>query len=245
MLLASRIDTTRAVHALAERLETRPRVLVNASAVGFYGDRPDAAELDETAPPQPGQFQSDLCAAWENEAKTLRPLGVRVVKLRFGAILGREGGMYPPLALIARLGVGTILGSGRQAMPWVHLDDVVAVLRLAIAQDSLEGAVNVVAPGLVSQAAFARSVAGSRAICPRVPAALIAALGGEAATLLLGGQAATPRRLLAAGFRFTHPTLAGAVAALSASPAIELRTSPQVASATTGSSLRRPQRMPG
>ncbi len=245
VLLASRIDVTRAIHALAERLETRPRVLVNASAVGFYGDRPDAAELDETAPPQPGQFQSDLCAAWESEAKTLRSLGVRVVKLRFGAVLGCSGGMYPPLALAARFGVGAILGSGRQAMPWVHLDDAVAALRLAIAQESLEGAVNVVAPGLVSQAAFARSVSGSRAICPRVPAGLIAALGGEAATLLLGGQASTPRRLLAAGFRFAHPTVASAVAALSASPAAAPRTSPQAGSAAAGPSLRRPQRMLG
>jgi uncharacterized protein (TIGR01777 family) len=228
VLLASRINTTRAIHALAERLETQPRVLVNASAVGFYGDRPDAAELDETAPPQPGQFQSDLCAAWEIEAKTLRLLSVRVVKLRFGAVLGCSGGMYPPLALVARLGVGAIFGTGKQAMPWVHLDDAVAALRLAIAQDSLEGAVNVVAPGLASQAMFARSVAGSHAFCPRVPTALITALSGEAATLLLGEQAATPRRLLAAGFRFAHPTLAGAVAALSALPVAHLERRPTV-----------------
>ena len=218
VLLASRIDTTRALHTLAKRLETRPRVLVNASAVGFYGDRSDGAELDETAPPQPWQFQSDLCAAWESEAKTLRALGVRVVRMRFGGVLGREGGLYPALALAARFGVGAILGTGRQAMPWVHLDDAVAALRLAIAQDSLEGAVNIVAPELLSQAAFARSVAGPRAICLRLPISMIAAVGGEAATLLLGGQPATPRRLLAAGFRFAHPTLASALAALTALP---------------------------
>lgn len=245
MLLASRIETTRAVRALAERLASRPRVLVNASAIGFYGDRPDAAELDETAPPQPGQFQSDLCAAWESEAKALRSLGVRVVKMRFGAVLGRAGGMYPPLALAARLGVGAIFGTGRQAMAWVHLDDAVAALRLAITQDSLEGAVNVVAPGLVSQAEFARSVAGRRALCPRIPAAVITAVGGEAATLLLGGQAATPRRLLAAGFRFAYPTLDSALVALIAAPADAPRTSRRAGSAAAGSILQRPQRTPG
>ena len=245
VLLASRIDTTRALHTLAARLETRPRVLVNASAVGFYGDRPDGAELDETAPPQPGQFQSDLCAAWEREAKTLRALGVRVVTMRFGGVLGRDGGLYPALAFAARFGVGAILGTGRQAMPWVHLDDAVAALRLAIAQDTLEGAVNIVAPGLVSQAAFARSVAGSRAICPRLPAAMIAAVGGEAATLVLGGQPATPRRLLAAGFRFAHPTLASALAALTASPAASPRTSFRDGPAATGSILQPPQRTLG
>ncbi|MGI4799805.1 MAG: TIGR01777 family oxidoreductase [Janthinobacterium lividum] len=245
VLLASRIETTRALHTLAERLETRPRVLVSASAVGFYGDRPDGAELDETAPPQPGQFQSDLCATWEGQAKTLRRLGMRVVTMRFGGVLGREGGLYPALALAARFRMGAIFGTGQQAMPWVHLDDAVAALRLAMAQDSLEGAVNVVAPELVSQAVFARSIAGPRAFCPRLPAALIAAVGGEAATLLLGGQAAPPRRLLAAGFRFAHPTLASAVAALSAPPATAPRTSPRAGSAAAGSNLQRPQRMLG
>ena len=219
VLLASRIDTTRALRALAERLATRPRVLVSASAVGFYGDRPDGAELDETAPPQPAQFQSRLCAAWECEARLAGKLGVRVVRMRFGGVLGREGGLFPPLALAARFGVGAILGHGRQAMPWVHIDDAVAALRLAIGQDSLEGAVNVVAPGAVSQAAFARAVAGSRSICPRIAGAAIAAIGGEAATLLLGGQAATPRQLLAAGFRFGHPTLGSALAQLQGRPA--------------------------
>ncbi len=245
VLLASRIDTTRALHTLAERLETRPRVLVNASAVGFYGDRPDGVEVDETAPPQPGQFQSDLCAAWENEAKTLRSLGLRVVKMRFGGVLGREGGMYRPLAVAARFGMGAILGTGRQAMPWVHLDDAVAALRLALAQNSLEGAVNVVAPGLVSQAAFARAVTGPRAICPRIPAAVITAAGGEAATLLLGGQSAAPRRLLAAGFRFAYPTLESALVALSAAPAVAPRTLRQPDPARTGSILQRPQRTLG
>ncbi len=214
VLLASRVGTTRAVRALCERLEERPRVLVSASAVGFYGDRPDGGEVDETAPPRPGQFQSDLCAAWEREARTLRPLGLRVVRVRFGGVLGRGGGLYGPLALAARLGLGARLGGGLQPMPWIHLDDAVAVLRRAIEDESLEGAVNAVAPGLVSQAAFARAVAGGRAVCLRVPAPVLEAVAGEASTLLLGGQAATPRRLLAVGFRFRHPTLPEAVADL-------------------------------
>ena len=216
VLLASRVDTTQAIFALVARLEIRPDVLVSASAVGFYGDRPDGAEVDETAPPHRGEFQSDLCVAWEAEAKTVRSLGLRVVKMRFGGVLGREGGLYRPLALAARFGVGAILGTGRQAMPWVHLDDAVAAIRLAIAQDSLDGAVNVVAPQCLSQAAFARSIAGNRGICPSIPAAILATVGGEASTILLGGQAATPRRLLAAGFRFAHPTLASALASLQA-----------------------------
>ncbi len=219
LLLSSRIDTTRAVRALAERLAVRPRVLVQASAVGFYGDRPDGGEVDETAPAQAGQFQSDLCAAWEREAKALGQVGVRVVSMRFGGVLGRDGGLFRPLALASRFGLGGILGTGRQAMPWVHLDDAVAALRCAMEKEVYCGAVNVVAPGLVSQAAFARAVAGPRGLCLRVPGFAVAAVAGEAATLLLGGQAATPRRLLALGFRFRHAAIGSAVADLCAGPA--------------------------
>ncbi len=214
VLLASRIDTTRHLRHLVERLDQAPAVLVNASAVGFYGVRDPDAELDETAPAQPGTFQSDLCAAWEAEAKAV--LGVRVVRLRFGAVVGRDGGLYPPLAMASRLGLGAILGSGRQMMPWVHLDDAVAAIRWAVDQPRVEGAINVVDQDLVSQAEFARSVARANGsvVRLRIPATLIRALAGEAATILLDGQAATPRRLLAAGFRFRHRTLAGALADL-------------------------------
>lgn len=213
VLLASRVDATRAIRALAERLDRPPAVLVNASAVGFYGARDAGVELDETAPPQPGTFQSDLCAAWEAEAKAMRDLGVRVVRARFGGVIGQSGGLYPPLAAATRLGLGAILGSGRQPMPWVHLDDAVAAIRFAIDRTSLEGAVNVVAPGLVPQAAFARSLGSfcRTAVRLRVPGRVIRMAGGEAATLLLDGQAATPRRLLAEGYRFKHPSLDSAL----------------------------------
>ena len=213
MLLASRVDATRGIRTLAERLERIPAVLVNASAVGFYGVRDASVELDETAPPQPDTFQSDLCAAWEAEAKTMQALGVRVVRARFGVVIGRSGGVYPPLAAATRLGLGAILGSGRQPMPWVHLDDAVAAIRFAIDRTSLEGAVNVVAPGLVSQTAFARflgSLCGTT-VRLRVPGRVIRVAGGEAATLLLDGQAATPRRLLSEGYRFKYSSLDSAL----------------------------------
>ncbi len=214
VLVGSRVDTTRALRELVERLDARPDVLVSASAVGFYGNRPDGGEADETAPPQPGQFQSDLCAAWEREARSFRPLGLRVVRVRFGGVLGRDGGLFKPIALAARLGLVAILGRGTQPMPWIHLDDAVAVLRRAMADESLDGAVNAVAPGLVSQGEFARAVAAGQAVCLPVPDAVLRAVGGEAAVLLLGGQVATPRRLLAAGFRFRHPTIQAAMAEL-------------------------------
>ena len=213
ILLASRIDATQGIRTLAARLDRIPAVLVNASAVGFYGVRDAGVELDETAPPQPGTFQSDLCTAWEAEAKAMQALGMRIVRARFGVVIGRSGGIYPPLAAATRLGLGAILGSGRQPMPWVHLDDAVAAIRFAVDRTSFEGAVNVVAPGFVSQAAFAWSLGSfcGTTVRLRVPGRVIRMAGGEAATLLLDGQAATPRRLLAEGYRFKHSSLGSAL----------------------------------
>ena len=220
VLLSSRVDVTRALHRLVSRLDQRPAVLVSASAVGFYGARNGGEEIDETAPPRPGAFQSDLCAAWEAEANMIRDPATRVVRLRFAAVLGRSGGLFPALSLASRWGLGVLLGRGSQPMPWVHLDDAVAAIRCALQVPCLFGAVNVVAPDGTDQAGFARAVAAARRAKVRLtlPAALIRAVGGEASTILLDGQAATPRQLLSVGFRFRHPTLAGALADLNDRP---------------------------
>ena len=217
-LLASRVGVTAAVVDLMRRLEQPPRVLVSASAVGFYGASPDAAfdPLDESSPPRPGQFQSDLCAAIEHEARRAEALGVRVVRLRLGVVLGRGDGAYPMLALSSRFGLGAVLGSGRQPAPWIHLDDAVALIRFALADASLAGPVNAVAPGTRSQADFARAMAASfgRRVWMRLPGAPLRWALGEMAELLLEGQNVLPKAALAAGFQFRHPTLDGAFASL-------------------------------
>lgn len=217
-LLASRVGVTAAVVDLMRRLQQPSRVLVSASAVGFYGASPNAsfAPRDESAGPRPGEFQSDLCAAIEHEARRAEGLGVRVVRMRFGVVLGRGDGAYPMLAFSARLGLGAVLGSGRQAAPWVHLDDAVGLIRFAMAQGSLHGPVNAVAPDAQPQAAFAKALAASfgRRVWMRVPDAPMRVLLGEMSTLLLDGQNATPTAALAAGYRFTHPELEGALRAL-------------------------------
>ena len=218
LLLASRVDVTAGIVELMRRLEQRPRVLVSASAVGFYGASPGASfeALDEQSPPRPGQFQSDLCVAIEHEARRAEALGVRVVRMRFGVVLGRGDGAYPMLALSSRFGLGAVLGSGRQPAPWIHLDDAVALIRHAIAEPALSGAVNAVAPETLSQAEFARAMAASfgRRVRLRMPGAPMRWLLGEMSELLLEGQNAVPGAALAAGFRFRHPTLTGAFAAL-------------------------------
>jgi len=217
-LLASRVDVTAALLGLMRRLQQAPRVMVSASAVGFYGASPEGAfeALDEAAAPCPGEFQSDLCAAIEHEARRAEALGVRVVRMRFGVVLGRGDGAYPMLALAARFGLGAVLGSGRQAAPWIHLDDAVGMIRFALDRNDVDGAVNAVAPETLPQAAFASAMAASfgRRVRLRMPAAPMRALAGEMSTLLLDGQNAVPRAAVAAGYRFRFTNVRAALADL-------------------------------
>lgn len=217
-LLASRVDTTVTVVSLLRRLHKAPRVLVSASAVGFYGASPNASmePLDETALPRPGEFQSDLCAAIEHEARRAEALGVRVVRMRFGVVLGHGGGAYPMQALSARLGLGAVLGHGRQPAPWVHLADAVGLVRFAMARKTQQGPVNAVAPEAVTQATFARALAASlgRRAWLRMPGLPLRAVLGEMSTLLLDGQNAVPSAALGHGYPFVHSQLRGALAVL-------------------------------
>jgi len=213
VLLGSRVGTTQAVVALMRRLEQKPRVLVSASAVGFYGAVNSDVPCTEASPPRPGEFQSDLCAAIEHEARRAEALGVRVVRLRLGVVLGREDGAYPMQALAARLGLGAVLGSGRQRAPWVHLQDAVGLIRYTLDTDALSGAVNAVAPQTPTQAEFARTLAASfgRRVWLRMPAWPLRRLAGEMSTLLLDGQNVQPTAALAAGYEFRFPTLQAAL----------------------------------
>lgn len=216
-LLARHVDTTVAVVSLMRRLQKAPRVLVSASAVGFYGASPNASmePLDETALPRPGEFQSDLCAAIEHEARRAEALGVRVVRMRFGVVLGHGGGAYPMQALAARLGLGAVLGHGRQPAPWVHLADAVGLVRFAVAHPYLRGLVNAMAPGAVTQATFAQALAASfRRRAWRMSGLPFQVMLGEMSTLLLDGQNAVRSAAQAHGYRFVHPRLGGALAEL-------------------------------
>lgn len=218
LLIASRTQVMQEVLALMRRLDQPPAVLVAASAVGFYGV-PDAMEaVDENAPAQPGRFQSDLCVAVEHEARRAEALGVRVVRLRFGIVLGKQGGAYPALALAARFGLGAQLGSGRQAAPWIHIHDAVGLVRFAIERSEVAGPVNAVAPEITSQAAFAKTMAASygRGVFLRVPDWALRLGLGEMSEILRCGQWAVPTAAMSAGYRYRAPTLRQAMVKLAA-----------------------------
>ena len=208
-ILRSRVDTTRALADAMASAAAPPTILVNASAVGFYGPR-GAEALDEAAAPGRG-FLAQVCEAWEREALRTRNFGTRVVLLRIGVVLGREGGalkrMLPPF----KLGLGGRLGSGTQWFPWIHADDVVGLIVAALQEPALDGPVNAVSPQAATNAEFTRALGralGRPAVIP-VPAPALRLLLGEMSEMLLGGQLVLPRAAQKAGYRFKYPSLEG------------------------------------
>jgi len=192
----------------------RPRALVAASAIGIYGDRGDV-ELDERAPPG-DDFLAEVCSAWEAAARGAADLGVRVAIVRIGIVLGRDGGALGRMLPLFRLGLGGRLGSGRQWMSWIHVDDLVALFVCALANDAVTGVLNGVAPRPVTNAEFTRTLAAALArpaILPAPAFALRLALG-EMATLLLASQRVVANAVRACGFRFEHAELTSALADL-------------------------------
>jgi len=199
---ASRVDGTRRLVA-ALGSERRPRILVSASAVGYYGDRGDEV-LTESSTPGEG-FLPQVCVEWEREALAARDRGVRVAMVRIGLVLGPGGGALSQMVTPFRLGVGGRLGSGKQWMPWVHLDDLCALFEMALALP-LEGPFNGAAPNPVTNADFTRALARTLhrpAILP-VPRFAVNLLFGEMAQILFNSERVVPRAAEAAGFRFHH-----------------------------------------
>ncbi|MES2439115.1 MAG: TIGR01777 family oxidoreductase [Verrucomicrobiota bacterium] len=207
--------TTRVVEAIAKLPETeRPRVLVNASAVGIYGDRGDET-LTETARPGRG-YLADLCTDWEDAARDAESLGIRVVRLRIGIVLGRGGSAFEKLRFVIKLGIGGRLGSGNQWMPWIHLADLRAAIVHAVVSETLAGAVNGTAPAPERNIDLTRALAKvlhRPAVFP-APAFALKLVLGEFGGALLAGQRALPAALQADGFEFRFPTLEAALAEL-------------------------------
>jgi uncharacterized protein (TIGR01777 family) len=215
LLRSSRIDTTRALVNPLARMNARPNVLVSASAVGIYGDRGDETLTEESKPGT--DFLARVAQEWEAEAMKAEVLGIRVVVARFGIILAREGGALAKMLTPFKLGVGGRLGSGKQWMSWVTLEDVVGILRFAIENSSPRGAINVVAPQPVQNFEFTKVLAKTMhrpALFPAPAFALRLALGEMADALLLSSQRVAPQVLEKLGYRFLHPDLNSALAAI-------------------------------
>jgi len=211
----SRVRSTRLLARTLGGLDPVPRVLVSASAVGFYGDR-GSEVLTEDSEPGDG-FLSEVCRAWEAEAAAAED-ALRVVRLRSGLVLARHGGVLAKQLPLFRFGLGARLGNGRQFTSWITLDDHLAVIRRAIDDDRLAGPVNATAPVPVTNAHFTRALGGAlhRPALLAVPRPVFElALGPMMAReLLLASQRVRPTRLEAVGHPFAHPDIEGALAHL-------------------------------
>jgi uncharacterized protein (TIGR01777 family) len=212
VLRVSRVNTTKAlVNALA-KMAARPRALVSASAIGYYGDRKEEVINEES---QPGSdFLSEIAKEWESEAEKAEVLGIRVVCARFGVILAKEGGALSQMARPFRFGVGGRIGSGQQWMSWVTLEEVVAILRFVLENGAARGPVNVVSPQPVRNAEFTKALASALhrpALFPAPAFALRLLLGEMADALLLSSQRVVPAQLDKLGYKFIHPDLGTAL----------------------------------
>jgi len=208
----SRVGGTRLLCDSFARLDRPPKVLVCASAVGYYGDGGHAV-LREDSPPGTG-FLAQVCRDWEAASEAAERKGIRVVRLRIGMVLSPKGGALAQMLRIFRAGLGGRVGSGEQYVSWIALDDLVGVVDHVMRSGSLEGPVNAVAPNPVTNREFAKTlgrVLGRPAVLPAPAFALRLVLGEMADELLLASARVEPDRLLLSGYRFRYPELEGAL----------------------------------
>jgi uncharacterized protein len=209
---ASRVEAPRRfLDALAD-CERRSTAYVSASAVGYYGTSETDTFVEESPPGD--DFLARICVAWEREARYASTLGMRVTLVRTGIALGSDGGALPKMLPAFRLGIGGVIGNGRQWLSWVHVDDLIDIYRMAL--DGAEGPLNACAPNPVTNAAFTKELGAALrrpAVVP-VPTLALRAMLGEGAEMLLRGQRALPRRTQELGYRFEFPQLKDALRSL-------------------------------
>ena len=212
VLVESRMQLTKQLVGAIAEARPRPKTLISGSAVGYYGDR--GSEVLHESSSGSTDFLAQLCQDWEAAARLAEDFGLRVMTLRTGVVLGRDGGAMAQMLPPFRLGVGGPVGSGRQYMPWIHLHDLVRVIATALSDDRYEGPVNGAAPEQATSREFAKALGRALhrpAVLP-VPALALKVIFGEAAGVLLGSQRVEPRRLRELGFTYRFPMLDQAVA---------------------------------
>lgn len=205
ILNSRKLGTQKIVEAIAQA-NPKPKVLVNASAIGYYGTS-ETASFDETSPPG-NDFLAEVCQAWEAEAQNVKNAGVRLVILRFGIVLGNGGAlakMIPPFQLFA----GGPLGSGQQWVAWIHRDDLVRLIIEALTKPDMEGVFNATAPNPIRMSEFSQTLGDilHRPSWLPVPSFALEALLGEGAKVVLEGQQVLPKRTTSSGFEYRYPTV--------------------------------------
>jgi uncharacterized protein (TIGR01777 family) len=219
-ILDSRVKTGSLLFDAIEQGRRKPTTFISASATGYYGALTADRVFDERAPAH-DDFLGHICLRWEESADRFKSLGIRTIKLRTGIVLSRQGGALPRLSLPVRLGVGAPLGSGKQYMPWIHMEDLCGIFIHALENPSMEGAYNAVAPEHATNLEFTTRLAGElkRPLwLPHIPAWFMKLLFGEMSVMLLEGSRVSSEKIREAGYQFQFPELSAALNHLFAPP---------------------------
>lgn len=210
LIVDSRVQAGQAV-VEAVNAASKPQVVIQASAVGYYGSRGDEILTESSSPGN--DFLAGVCQAWENSVQPVKDQGVRLVMMRTGVVLSTQGGAFPLLLLPHKLFVGGPMGSGKQYLPWIHLEDELRAIQFLLENEQAEGAYNLCAPEPATNRTMSKTIGkaiGRPSLIP-VPAFALRLLLGETASLVLDSQRQVPERLQASGFTFSHPDLLTAI----------------------------------
>lgn len=212
-LLNSRVLSIELLHQAITKYDHQVKGFISASAIGYYGADAGQHVLTEDSP-SGNDFLAEVTKAWEDGAEKIHKTGIRTVKLRIGMVLSNEGGALPPLVIPIKLFIGSPLGSGKQILSWIHIEDLCRMVLFAVENEHIKGVYNVAAPSPVSNKIFIKEAAKALKrpiILPHVPAFALKTLLGQRADLLLGSAHASSEKIEAAGFKFEFPTLSAAL----------------------------------
>jgi uncharacterized protein (TIGR01777 family) len=214
LILSSRINTTRALLQSIEKSDKRPKVLISASAVGYYGPHDDEPVNENGSPSS--DYLASVCLQWEAEAQKAGDLGLRVVRVRIGGVLEADGGLLAQMVGPFKFFAGGPIGSGKQWFSWIHRDDVVGIIKYALENGSVSGPVNATAPNPVTNKEFSDALgrALNRPSSITVPAFAVKLALGELGSVILAGQRVIPERILEAGYEFKYPVIDEALKAI-------------------------------
>jgi uncharacterized protein len=208
-ILESRVNSARIIHECVQKLEIKPATFISSSATGYYGSITSDKTYAESD--QPGNdFLSDVCRKWEAKADEFEKMGIRSVAIRTGIVLAAEGGALPKMTAPLKFGISPVFGTGRQYLPWIHVEDLCNLYIKAVEDGSMRGAYNAVAPEFVSNKEFMQKVAralGKTFMPFYIPSFILKSVMGEMAAILLTGSRVSSQKILQTGFEFLFPTL--------------------------------------
>ena len=210
----SRVETTKFLYETLSKLEKKPKTFISASAIGVYGHNTGGILIDEDCDKPGDDFLATVTREWEEEVNKIRDLGIRVVILRIGVVLSYFGGAVPKLIKPVKIGLGSPIGSGEQYISWVHLDDLIDLIKYCIEYRHIDGTFNAVAPNPVTNKEFTKTMAEITEkpfFMPRIPGFLLKMVLGEKASLILGGNRVSSKKITDAGFNFKFDSVGDAL----------------------------------